>query len=416
MSLTLTYSKTSLRVHEIGRGVWALNGIAIRLAQSIGLHRDGTTLNLTPFESELRLRLWWHLCILDSRSPEDHGFELTVDLLNHGPRLPLNVNDDQLYPTMEELPTESEGWTEMSFRIGEIKVTRLLHSILGTRSKDTLGDITVKRRTIEEYKKGLDSTLSSQQYPPDHLCHLAYRHYTTACKKMEFMLLVREEIYLERQSRLPSARDHSTRPSFQAARDVLESSRMLLVESGTFSRHTWLFKTYTQWYALAYILRCLCTSLCTLETDRIWDLANDILHRAINFDPASNSCTTIGTSSIWRCLCSLRTQALSARLAQRSTTGLDPLPPHPDSDEIDPSSDNIHTQNRKTTQHNQNPSTTANALSSSNPVCFYDPIERPFESFPDIQHGHLPTSSILEVPCLPGWNAVINGTLDDDYF
>ncbi|OGM46134.1 hypothetical protein ABOM_004871 [Aspergillus bombycis] len=407
---------TSLRVHDTGRGVWVLNGIAIRLAQSIGLHRDGTSLNLTPFESELRLRLWWHLCLLDARSPEDHGFELTIDLLNHGPRLPLNVNDDQLYPTMEELPTESEEWTDMSFCIGQIKITRLLHPILGTRSKDTLGDIAAKRKTIDDYKNWLNNTLSSSSHPPDHLSHLAYRHYITACKKMEFMLLIREEIYQGRQGQPASGHDYSTRPSFKAACNVLESSYRLLDGTGPFSQHTWLFKTYTQWYALAYTLRCLCKSHRTPEADHVWDLVNDILHRATNLDPSSSSCTTIGNSSIWRCLCSLRAQALSARLAQPSHMDSGPLAPPLGSHETRTSIDNVTHLNRNTTQHVQNSSTSANVLPSSDPVYCYDSIEHPFESFPDIQHDLLPSSSSMEVPCLPGWNAIINGILDDDYF
>ncbi|KAB8275250.1 fungal-specific transcription factor domain-containing protein [Aspergillus minisclerotigenes] len=405
---------TSLRVHETGRGVWVLNGIAIRLAQSIGLHRDGTSLNLTPFESELRLRVWWHLCMLDARSPEDHGFELTDNLLNHGPRLPLNVNDDQLYLTMEELPTESEEWTEMSFSLEGIKGTRLLHSILGTRSKDTLDDIAAKRRTIEDYKNWLDNILSSS-HSPDHLSNLAYRHYITACKKMEFLLLIREEIYQEKQARVRSGPDYSTRPSFKAARDVLESSYILLQDSGPFRQYTWLFKTYTQWYALAYVLRCLCTSRRTLENDRVWDLVNDILQRATNFDPSSNSCATIGNSSIWRCLCSLRAQALSARLAQQSPMDPHPLPPHLGSQEIDTSNDKTHNQNRNSTQPGESSLTTDNVLSINNPVYFDDPIEQSFEDLPDTEHDFFPASSLFEVPCLPGWNAVINGILDDDY-
>ncbi|KAE8372168.1 hypothetical protein BDV26DRAFT_286185 [Aspergillus bertholletiae] len=407
---------TSLRVHETGRGVWVLNGIAIRLARSIGLHRDGGSLNLSPFESELRLRVWWHLCILDSRSPEDHGFELTADLLNHGPRLPLNVNDDQLYPSMEELPTESEEWSEMSFCIGQIKVTRLLHPILGIRSKDTLGDIAAKRKTIDDYKNWLNSTLSSSSRPSYHLSHLACQHYLTACKKMEFMLLIREEIYRERQGQLPSGRDYSTKPSFKAACDVLNSSYHLLQQSGVFSQYTWLFKIYTQWYALAYVLRCLGMSSCTPETDRVWDLVNDILHCATNLDPSATSCTTIGNSSIWRCLCSLRAQALAARLAQKPHTDPDPLLPHLGSQEVGMLNDDIHNQHSPVLQNSQAHSTTTNALPARNPGDFSDSMEQPFEEFPEIQHGLFPAPSVLEVPCLPGWNAVINGTLDEGYF
>ena len=63
----------------------------------------------------MRLRLWWHLCVLDSRAPEDQGLQSTVDLMNRELRLPLNVNENQICPDMTRIPLESDSWTEMSF-------------------------------------------------------------------------------------------------------------------------------------------------------------------------------------------------------------------------------------------------------------------------------------------------------------
>ena len=73
---------TYLRVHEAGRRVWVLNGLAIRLAQSMGLYRDGVHLRLAPFDTEMRLRLWWYLYVLDSRAPEDQGLQSTITVTN----------------------------------------------------------------------------------------------------------------------------------------------------------------------------------------------------------------------------------------------------------------------------------------------------------------------------------------------
>lgn len=52
---------------------WAMTGLAVRLAQSLGMHRDGSALNLAPFEAEMRRRLWWNICILDTPASEDHS-------------------------------------------------------------------------------------------------------------------------------------------------------------------------------------------------------------------------------------------------------------------------------------------------------------------------------------------------------
>lgn len=52
---------------------WNTTGLAVRLAQSLGMHRDGDTLNLNPFDAEMRRRLWWGICILDTPASEDHS-------------------------------------------------------------------------------------------------------------------------------------------------------------------------------------------------------------------------------------------------------------------------------------------------------------------------------------------------------
>lgn len=105
-----------MRVHNTGRAVWTLNGLAIRIAQSIGLHRDGNKLGLTPFESEIRRRLWWYLLGRDGRAAEDlglHDFPTPNVMMFGGAELPLNIEDSDLDPDMKELPPPRKGWTRI---------------------------------------------------------------------------------------------------------------------------------------------------------------------------------------------------------------------------------------------------------------------------------------------------------------
>ncbi|KAJ5691527.1 hypothetical protein N7488_012262 [Penicillium malachiteum] len=174
---------TCLRVHETGRSIWTLVGLAIRLAQSIGLHRDGACLRLSPFETEIRLRLWWHLCSLDSQASENHGFEPVVDVVNANLRLPLNINDDQLYTSMAELPAESDGWTEMSFLLVQTRACWLMHPVIGTRrhsSTNTLDDIAEKRRFLSEHGQALRENNGFQSETRSELCSIAFQHCNTA--------------------------------------------------------------------------------------------------------------------------------------------------------------------------------------------------------------------------------------------
>jgi len=52
---------------------WELSGVAMRIAQRIGLHRDPETLGIDPFNCEMRRRLWNQIWVLDVRSAEFAG-------------------------------------------------------------------------------------------------------------------------------------------------------------------------------------------------------------------------------------------------------------------------------------------------------------------------------------------------------
>ncbi|KAI9826474.1 MAG: hypothetical protein M1819_007367 [Sarea resinae] len=402
---------TCLRAHEIGRSVWVLNGLAIRLAQSIGVHRDGACLQLSPFETEMRLRLWWHLCVLDSRAPEDQGFQPTVDVMNGELRLPLNVNDNQIYPDMTSFPVESDGWTEMSFFLIQTESCRLLHPVLETQeqhSADALPDITARRKMIQEHGQYLSAKygIPSGSGTLTDLSRIALQHITTASKKMEFVLQLREEISTQKQK---GAQDDAIpdklKPSFKLACDGLESNYVSLKE-GVASRFKWFFNMYTQWYALAYVLRCLCSSPCGVETERAWTLVEELFPRGMSLHGHSAGLDDeYGHGSISRCLNLLRFQALSLRQqAQLSMATADVEIQLSSSGELCTSQllpDIEISPPTRTTATTQGTST----LPESGQEFVADSNQNIFSSL-DL--------SMPEIPYLPDWNAVMNGWLNDD--
>lgn len=108
--------------------MWILTGIAARIGQRIGLHRDGEILRLPPFETEIRRRLWWQIMFLDGFAEKLAGTGGNVMMGDTKP--PLNLNDSDLFPGMKELPKEHEGATEMMFF--------LLRTHVGTFLKRTM--------------------------------------------------------------------------------------------------------------------------------------------------------------------------------------------------------------------------------------------------------------------------------------
>lgn len=94
--------------------LFSLSGVAIRLARKMGLHREGSSLGLSPFETEMRRRLWWHLFSVDFRMSDIMSLRPSMDLLSSDTKMPLNVPDEDLNPGMIDPPPERNGITTIA--------------------------------------------------------------------------------------------------------------------------------------------------------------------------------------------------------------------------------------------------------------------------------------------------------------
>lgn len=92
----------------------ALCTLAIHLAQALGIHRDGTNFGLSPFETEVRRRLWWNIVSLEESFSEYHGSATACLDRISDTQLPTNIGDNSIYPTMVEWPKPQDCCTEMT--------------------------------------------------------------------------------------------------------------------------------------------------------------------------------------------------------------------------------------------------------------------------------------------------------------
>lgn len=87
----------------------------MRIAQQMGLHRDGSHLGLSVFVTEMRRRVWRHIIYMDKSITRSSGF-IAAPLPANDTHFPLNVNDSDLHPNMKEPPVErNDIGTDMIF-------------------------------------------------------------------------------------------------------------------------------------------------------------------------------------------------------------------------------------------------------------------------------------------------------------
>lgn len=169
----------SVRRHDESRFVWTMAGLVTRLANAMGLHRDGTQFSVNPFETELRRRLWWLICTLgmlqpvpcqqwaslttlDVRAAEDQGTDPTITEQAFDTKLPLNINDEDMWPDMKESPKEREGCTEMTFDLIRYEISNTIRFFtfapLGRKCGHKIDKISIedKERMIERLRAYLE--------------------------------------------------------------------------------------------------------------------------------------------------------------------------------------------------------------------------------------------------------------------
>lgn len=92
---------------------------------SLGLHRDGEKFGLSPYNTEMRRRLWWQICVLDVRASEDHGSDPSIFDHTFDTKFPLSINDEDLDPDAKEPPQPREGVSDMTFVLVRFEICAL---------------------------------------------------------------------------------------------------------------------------------------------------------------------------------------------------------------------------------------------------------------------------------------------------
>ena len=87
-------------------------GVAIRIAQRMGIHNESMNAKCTAFEAEMRRRLWWSLAVFENRACELSDLKTTILAPTWDCNTPLNVNDSDLRPEMRCPPESHERPTE----------------------------------------------------------------------------------------------------------------------------------------------------------------------------------------------------------------------------------------------------------------------------------------------------------------
>ncbi|OAA81315.1 Transcription factor [Akanthomyces lecanii RCEF 1005] len=258
------------RRHDDSRFCWSLTSLVVRLAQGMGLHRDGTHFDLPPFEAEMRRRLWWAIITLDLRSGEELGTDMVIPDGSYDTQLPLNINDADISKDSTEVPEQREGRSDSAVAVVRYEICAIARRIHCASSAMALRPETSsiaekEQMLIEVYQRIEDKFL---RHVVDEMDPLYW-----VVAMITRVIMAKSCLVIYHPLLFPGAEEQLSNEVRQrlyvAAIEIIECNHKLSTDPRC-KQYRWLFKTYTSWHAISYVLVETCRRPWTPLVERAW--------------------------------------------------------------------------------------------------------------------------------------------------
>ncbi|KAL8715737.1 MAG: hypothetical protein Q9220_000404 [cf. Caloplaca sp. 1 TL-2023] len=269
------------------RSLWIHCGIAVRLGQRVGLHRDGTLFGLPPFETEMRRRLWWQIIVLDSRVSELSGAGTSILNLYFDTNLPSNVNDSNLNSEMGETPMDHPGATDMTFCLSRYEIAHFMKrsntvffSFDGPWAKSDGEPATImeKDSAIDELERRLEDKYLKHCDPQITLHFLTKIFSRTAVYRMR-LVAHHPRLYADKGASMP-----------QEEKDLLCRLSLNMIENDNIchrnksaDRFAWFVNSHFQFPAFVYLISELRHRTRGELAERGWAAVNEGFQNRVKF-------------------------------------------------------------------------------------------------------------------------------------
>ena len=273
----------SIRDAQEPRAVWALTGATIRIAENMGMRLDGTFLGLSPFETEIRRRVWWQLRMHDFRAAELSGQakfrEFGLD--ETSPRKPSNLNDRDIYPGMLHAVPESTRPTEMIWCVfrselatfaasQKVKMVQSSKSVVTSEEYPAMDDLTVKDNFIKQMEDMIETKFlrfCDPSQPLEFLTLIAARMSTNLVRFLAH--------HPRRWANLDQVSDSEKQMVWGITLQLMEQYNMLQ-SSPQLRRFAWNTPYFIQWHAVIHILDTLRAHPLHQDATKAWRLIDSL--------------------------------------------------------------------------------------------------------------------------------------------
>lgn len=227
---------------------WPLSGLLVRVTTSLGLHRDLSSTGATDSASqfygiELRRRLWWQICFIDSQSRDPRSPEMGINEAMFDVKTPINIDDKYLSAGFIDRDIPGSGLTDTTLCLIRCEIWRLNRSLRANPNK-TLDN------HVDMYQKVRSKIESAYLYNFGDATPFGLFVHT-----MTNLFFARIELVIYRQHFQHSA--DLGEPVFGAALVIIEAIEALR-SNRDWARWRWQLQNGVPWNALGIVLSQIC--------------------------------------------------------------------------------------------------------------------------------------------------------------
>jgi len=274
----------------------------MRIAQGLGLHRDGDGHALSPFEGEIRRRLWWQILTLDMRASEDRGTEFLFPETSSLTSMPRNLNDEDFTYNSQHPLNGRTGPTQITvclLAMDALHTSRKINSV-GQSGELESSALVAAEIMVRDYAHRIESTyLAGCDFSSEKTKLL----YLTAHHWIAKLWLT---MYYPLRHRVSARQPGYGIRGLQKAITFLNIHEMIEQHPAS-AGFNWKLRTYVPWHALAVVLSELCTQPTGPLADRAWEIIDS------RFDDWNSRVAYVKEAMVWWPVKKLLKRARAAR-------------------------------------------------------------------------------------------------------
>ncbi|KAF5602048.1 hypothetical protein FPANT_1574 [Fusarium pseudoanthophilum] len=218
--------------------VWPLTGLLLRLAKSVGLHRESDPNQYNQLEREIRRRLWWHICFIDSSSRRADAQDLSITPASFSTSLPTNSNDVDLDNSTTQIPNPNQGATGVTLCLIRCELWYLTQAIRA----DTTDSLETRLGLFNALRQKVEKTYFQHLQPN--------QPWDSFIRTMTILFFAKVELVIRRRSRTLPAADELLNPSITVIKAVQS-----LKSEPAWVKWRWQLQGQMPWHAMGVYLR-----------------------------------------------------------------------------------------------------------------------------------------------------------------